>query len=128
MARRGSKLSLDILERIEAAGLDPPSPGELAAALGAKRQILEGVQRHLVDQGRLIRLPSGLILAASAVECLRRDLLATGWQELTVQQFKDRFDLSRKWAIPLLEHLDSLGVTRRVGDRRQVVRSSTRTP
>jgi len=39
-------------------------------------------------------------------------------------QFKDRFGLSRKWAIPLLEHLDSIGATRRVGDTRQIVKKA----
>ena len=36
--------------------------------------------------------------------------------------FKDRFGLTRKWAIPLLEHLDSTGATRRMGDERMVIR------
>ncbi len=117
-----SKLSLAVLAEIEAGGLAPPFPGELRATVGAKRQILEGVQRYLVERGKLVRLPSGLVLAASAITDLQRDLLDTGWQEFTVAQFKDRFGLSRKWAIPLLEHLDSRGVTRRVGDKRQIVR------
>jgi len=31
---------------------------------------------------------------------------------------RDRFNTSRKYAIGLLEHLDSVGITRRVGDAR----------
>ena len=117
-----SQLSRDVLAAIEAGGLTPPSPGELQAALGAKAQILEGVQRYLVGQGRLVRLPGGMIVAASAIARLRRELSESGLDDFTVPQFKDRFGLSRKWAIPLLEHLDSTGVTRRLGDQRQVVR------
>ena len=117
-----SKLSTAVLERFEKAGLSPPSPGEVAAALAAKPQILEGVLRHLVARGQLVKLPSGLILAASAVAGLRRDLLATSWDRFSVADFKDRFGLTRKWAIPLLEHLDSTGATRRLGDERMVVR------
>ncbi len=37
-------------------------------------------------------------------------------------EFKDRFGLTRKWAIPLLEHLDQIGRTRRKGDLREVVK------
>ncbi len=117
-----SKLSRAVLEAVEAGGLTPPSPGELASSLGAKPQILEGVQRYLIGRRQLVRLPSGLILAASVIEDLRRRLEAAGWEEFTVAQFKDHFGISRKWAIPLLEHLDSVGVTRRVGDRRQLVK------
>lgn len=117
-----SKLSTAVLERFEKAGLNPPSPGEVAQELAAKPQILDGVLRHLVARGQLVKLPSGLMLAASAIAGLRRDLLATPWDRFSVADFKDRFGLTRKWAIPLLEHLDSTGATRRLGDERIVVR------
>lgn len=120
-----SKLSAAVLERFERAGLAPPSPGEVAQELAAKPQILDGVIRHLIARGQLARLPSGLILATSALSGLRRDLLATSWERFSVADFKDRFGLTRKWAIPLLEHLDSTGATRRVGDDRMVVRRAT---
>ena len=117
-----SKLSVAVLELYEKAGLAPPSPGEAAQTLGAKPQILDGVIRHLVTRGQMVKLPSGLLLAASVLSGLRQDLLATAWDRFSVADFKDRFGLTRKWAIPLLEHLDSTGTTRRVGDDRMVVR------
>jgi selenocysteine-specific elongation factor len=117
-----SKLSAAVLEFYEKAGLAAPSPGEAAHQLGAKPQILDGVIRHLVARGQIVKLPSGLILAASTLAGLRRDLLATSWDRFSVADFKDRFGLTRKWAIPLLEHLDSTGATRRLGDDRMVVR------
>jgi selenocysteine-specific elongation factor len=119
-----SKLSVAVLARYEKAGLAAPSPGEVALALGAKPQILEGVVRHLVTRGQMVKLPSGLLLAASALNGLRNDLLATSWDRFSVSDFKDRFGLTRKWAIPLLEHLDSTGATRRMGDDRMIVRPS----
>jgi selenocysteine-specific elongation factor len=119
-----SALSTAVLERYEKAGLAAPSPGEVALSLGAKPQILEGVIRHLVTRGQLAKLPSGLILATATLKTLRNDLLATAWDRFTVSDFKDRFGLTRKWAIPLLEHLDSTGATRRMGDDRMIVRPS----
>ncbi|MEO6196129.1 MAG: selenocysteine-specific translation elongation factor [Thermoanaerobaculia bacterium] len=119
-----SKLSVAVLERYDKAGLAAPSPGEVALALGAKPQILEGVIRHLVTRGQMVKLPSGLLLAASALNGLRSELLATSWDRFSITDFKDRFGLTRKWAIPLLEHLDSTGATRRMGDDRMIVRPS----
>ncbi|HBL29645.1 MAG TPA: selenocysteine-specific translation elongation factor [Acidobacteria bacterium] len=117
-----SRLSTAVLECFNKAGLTPPAPSELQQELQAKPQILDGVVRHLVARGELLRLPSGLVLAASAVAHLRQDLLATDWDRFSVPDFKDRYGLSRKWAIPLLEHLDSTGTTRRMGEDRMVVR------
>ena len=48
---------------------------------------------------------------------------ATEWQEFSVPDFKSRFDLTRKWAIPLLEQLDLMGVTARSGNSRIIRRS-----
>jgi selenocysteine-specific elongation factor len=120
-----SRLAAAVVERFERAGLAPPSPGELAQDFAAKPQILDGVIRHLIARGQLARLPSGLILASAALAGLKRDLLATSWERFSVGDFKDRFGLTRKWAIPLLEHLDSTGATRRVGDDRVVVRRAS---
>ena len=40
---------------------------------------------------------------------------------VNVASFKTRYDVSRKYAIPLLEYLDRERVTRRIGDERVVL-------
>lgn len=122
MTRQESQLSRDLLAMTEAEGLTPPSAKELASRLGAKAQIVEGVQSYLVDQGKLLRLPQGLIVSSAAIERLADELRNGDLDDFRVTDFKQRFKLSRKWAIPILEHLDSVGVTRRIGDERQVIR------
>ena len=49
-------------------------------------------------------------------------MLDSDWQEFGVADFKDRYELSRKWAIPLLEYLDQQRVTQRVGNVRKILR------
>ena len=119
-AERG--LAERLTERFERAGLQPPSPASLPAELQSKPQVVEGVLKFLVEDGRLTRLPGGLLIATAAVEGLADDLLATDWDRFSVPRFKERYGLSRKWAIPLLEHLDSTGRTQRLGDERRIVR------
>ena len=117
-----SRLSRQIMKRFGDGGLQPPVPSQLAPEIGAKPQIVDGVIEFLCQQGRLARLPGGLLMAASAVDELANQLRDTGWEKFKVPRFKDRFGLTRKWAIPILEHLDSIGVTRRLGDERMIVR------
>jgi selenocysteine-specific elongation factor len=67
-----------------------------------------------------VRVSDDLSYAAQAhVELLRRvrDHLASHG-EIDVQALKDLTQLSRKFAVPFMEHLDHLGITRREGDRR----------
>lgn len=120
-----SELSRTVLRMFETGGLTPPAPADLRSATNAKPQVLDGVVNFHVQRGELEKLPSDLIIAASAVSRVRRELETLPVDSFSVADFKNRFGLTRKWAIPLLEHLDSIGVTRRVGDTRQLVR---RTP
>jgi selenocysteine-specific elongation factor len=117
-----------IVAAYEAAGLEPPSPAEVARRLAADPAVVEGLVRHLVGRARLLRLPNGMIFAAAAFDRLRAELEASDWERFTVGQFKQRFGLSRKFAIPLLERLDSLAVTRRAGDERLLVRRPPDSP
>ena len=42
-------------------------------------------------------------------------------ETIDVGSFKDRYHVTRKYAIPLLEYLDRERVTRRVGDTRKIL-------
>ncbi|MEE8137443.1 MAG: selenocysteine-specific translation elongation factor [Thermoanaerobaculia bacterium] len=117
-----SRLERRILEAYEAAGLEPPAPSSLRDELQAKPQILQGVLRYLLERGKLARLSGGLVIAASAIDRVSGELRSSDWDRFSVGDFKKRYGLTRKWAIPILEHLDSKGVTRRVGDQRMVLR------
>ncbi len=124
LSNEESELSRSVLQIFEAGGLTPPAPEDIRVATQAKPQVLSGIVSFHVQRGDLARLPGNLIIAASAVARVRRELEASGIDSFSVADFKERFRLTRKWAIPLLEHLDSIGVTRRVGNTRQLLRKS----
>jgi selenocysteine-specific elongation factor len=66
-----------------------------------------------------------LVFHEAALKQLKEDVraLRLGPQPATidVSTFKDRFGVTRKFAIPLLEYLDRERVTRRVGESRQIL-------
>lgn len=107
---------------IEELGFAVPSPPDLARSLEAKPQIVEGLLHYLQRRGKVVKLPSGLWLAAATIDRTIDDLRSTGWDEFSVGDFKDRYGLSRKWAIPVLEYLDAQKVTARKGDWRVLLR------
>lgn len=77
----------------------------------------------LINSGELVRV-SDLLFHRSALEGLRPMLQqhkAQHGSKLDVGTFKDLTGISRKYAIPLLEHLDRLRVTRRVGEAREIL-------
>ena len=101
-----------LLERLRAAGLEPPPH----TAFDADEQALLAQLRHA---GRAERAggftfhPDALAEAAQRVVAIMR---AEG--EITLARLRDELQTSRRYAQALLEHLDAQRVTRRVGDVR----------
>jgi selenocysteine-specific elongation factor len=117
----------DLSERIadvfRERGLAPPSPSEVTAIVQHRQKVVEGLLGYLVKKGTLIRLSGGWLISRHAVEDLVAQLRASGKSGFEIAEFKEMFGLTRKLAIPLLEHLDGERVTRRVGDRREIVKT-----
>jgi selenocysteine-specific elongation factor len=92
----------------------PPGRGEAEALVG------EEVLHALIEQGRILKFADGVLFTREAYEeAVRR--LVTYMQEhstMTVSEARNILGTSRKHILPLLEHLDTLRITRREGDER----------
>ena len=106
------------------AQLAPPDLAAAASASGIPPAVAERVARLLVRQKTLVKLDA-LYFHAEALARLRQEMAAMKQTDpaprVDVAAFKERFGLSRKYAIPLLEWLDRERVTRRVGEARIVL-------
>ncbi|MEM9292610.1 MAG: selenocysteine-specific translation elongation factor [Acidobacteriota bacterium] len=120
LSQQESSLAGRVRERFRQGGLTPPGPAELRTGLKAKGAILDGILEYLIAEGQLLRLPSGLMIHPEAIAEVAESLRSGSLDEFTVAQFRDAFGISRKWAIPILEHLDSIGVTLRDGNLRRL--------
>ena len=95
---------------------------EVAKAVSRHVKVVEGLIGHLVKRGELMRLPGRLDRREGIGRRGRRLACAPRARSpSTSREFKEMFGLTRRLAIPLLEYLDGAKVTRRVGDRREVV-------
>jgi selenocysteine-specific elongation factor len=100
--------------------LQPPTVKEVAAELGASENELKPVLQVLAKEGTLVKVKEDLYFHRQALEELEQKTVAHLQQnkELTPAQFKDISQVSRKFAIPLLEYFDGRKLTMRVGDKR----------
>lgn len=103
--------------RLRAEPFSAPEADELAAMhLGARE--LAAAERT----GRLLRLRDGLVVLPTAPALAMR-VLARLEQPFTTSQARQALDTTRRVAVPLLEHLDRRGWTRRLdAGHREVVR------
>jgi selenocysteine-specific elongation factor len=105
------------------AGLKVPLLKDVLASLPVDKVRAQKIVTLLLRDRVLVKLSDDLVFHRDALDGLRRQVVAYKGKtpKLTVPQFKDLFDITRKYAIPLLEYLDRERVTRRVGDERIIL-------
>jgi selenocysteine-specific elongation factor len=105
----------------ENAGLSVPAVKQVLESSGIDAARARSLLQVLLRERRLIRISEDLVFHPSALTELRGRLAEKKGNWFTVTEFKDWTGVSRKYAIPLLEHLDREKVTRREGDKRVVL-------
>jgi selenocysteine-specific elongation factor len=113
-------------QELRRAGLKPPDTSALASTLRLPQGVADRMLKLLQRQKRLVKVDT-LLFHDDALKALKAQVVAlktegkTEGMKIDVAMFKARFDVSRKFAIPLLEYLDRERVTRRVGDSRVIL-------
>jgi selenocysteine-specific elongation factor len=108
----------ELLATLERDPFAPPRLTEAAEAAGATPALV----RELEAAGEIVRLSADLALTADALDeavSRLRDAYASEGP-LTAARAKEVLGTTRKYALPLLEELDRRGVTRRLGDVREL--------
>ena len=105
----------NLLARFAASGFSPPTVKECQFELG------EGVYTALIELGYLVQVSSEVVFSRELYDRMVTqiiDLFKTQ-DTLSAAQVRDYFKTSRRYALALLEHLDSIGLTVREGDVRR---------
>ena len=118
-----SAAKAQIEEAFFQAGWKVPVLDEVLAAVTVPPDQARKLVSLLAKEKRLVKVSENLLYHTESIARLK-ELLA-GYKKQSAQidvgKFKDLTDISRKYAIPLLEFLDRERVTRRVGDCRVIL-------
>lgn len=103
-----------LFEAIRRSPTMPPGVKEAQGLVG------DDVFQALLTRGDLVLVSTEVFFDKETyekmIDAIREAIAAHG--PITVAQARDLFGASRKYVLALLEHLDSIGVTQRVGDER----------
>ena len=96
---------------------DPYAPPGLT---DAEALVGPDVLGALIEQGRLVKLGEGVLFLRETYDEALSLLLAylRLHDKMTVAEARDILQATRKYVLPLLEHMDALRLTRRLGDAR----------
>ncbi|MCI0403766.1 MAG: selenocysteine-specific translation elongation factor [Acidobacteria bacterium] len=106
------------------AGLTVPAVKDVLAKTAVEPKRAQKIVNILVREGTLVKVTEELLFHRAALERLAE--LLRGYKQkkgerIAVSAFKELTGVTRKYAIPLLEHLDRQRMTRRVGDERLIL-------
>jgi selenocysteine-specific elongation factor len=107
------------------AGLKPPDLATIVTDARLPPAVADRIVKLLQRQKVLVRVDT-LVFHDEALKGLKAEVAAIkasagAGARIDVATFKERFGVSRKFAIPLLEYLDRERLTRRVGDSRLIL-------
>jgi selenocysteine-specific elongation factor len=107
---------------LTSAGVTPPSIDELIAQCGLNQTLVYRALKALEQQGRVHYVSREFYFPVEAlanIEAAVRSYLRCH-DQATVAELKDVMQVSRKYAVPLLEYLDAAYVTKRDGNLRSL--------
>ncbi|MDC3237141.1 selenocysteine-specific translation elongation factor [bacterium] len=105
-------------------GLTPPFFRTICKDLEIDKKTSTDVLHMLIDEKSIIKTKDDLYFDAGEISRLEQKLvefLKTN-ESITTPEFKEMTQVTRKFVIPLIEYFDSVKVTIRVGDIRQLRR------
>jgi selenocysteine-specific elongation factor len=121
MSREDAECAAEIERSVRETRFNTPRIEELHQKLPKySKERIDKVLGLLVDQGTIARLKDDVLLHRDAVKEAIELITAAirGKGPIEAAQFRDLVGTTRKYVIPLLEHLDDLGVTQRSGNQR----------
>jgi selenocysteine-specific elongation factor len=102
------------------AGFQPPEPASFAGQAGGNAANLKDLFDVCMAEGLLVQIADGIYLHSDIEADMRRRVAdrLNGGPGMTVADIRDLLGTTRKFAVPICEYLDRMGVTRREGDLR----------
>jgi len=117
LSGRTAGIATEEVERVARTVADaeptPPTVAELQQR-GFSGDVIDAAVRR----GVLVRIAPDLVLTQMMVDRAIEVVREAGAEGSTVSSVRERLGTSRRYAVPLMEHLDRTGATRRSGDLR----------
>jgi selenocysteine-specific elongation factor len=102
--------------------MSPPEASDLVATAGARATAVPELLALLRDEQKLVEISYSLYIDFDVEAELRRrvvERLSDG-STMTMADLRDLLSTTRKYAVPIGEYLDRIGLTRREGDARRL--------
>ena len=116
------KLKAEIAEAYLAGGMSPPEPAEWMAKSNPRAAAVPELLALLCEEERIVLIAPGFYLDTDTAAEVRRRVVErmSDGSSLSMSELRDLLGTTRKYAVPIGEYLDRIGLTLREGDARRL--------
>jgi selenocysteine-specific elongation factor len=124
LSEQESKAKEQIAREFERAGLAAPAVSEVLSRLAVDSTRAQKLLQMLIREKTLVKVTEEMVFHTTAL--VKLSTLLAGYkrahgERLPIAAFKELAGVTRKHAIPLLEYMDRMRLTRRSGDERVIL-------
>lgn len=123
LSDKEESIQMKIIQILDRTEFQPPLRDEISQTLKIDSKRLQDILKLMANEGKLVRISDTIYITSKVYEKMLDKLknFFSKKPEMTVAEFRDILNTTRKYALPFLEHLDSHNITLRVGDIRKLL-------
>ncbi|MCX7884226.1 MAG: selenocysteine-specific translation elongation factor [Caloramator sp.] len=114
------KIKEEILKTFVEANFQPPKAEDILKSFGKEEKLAKMVFESILDTGKIIKINEEMYLTKENYD-KAKNLICDVIEKngfITLGEFRDKIGTSRKYAVALLEHFDTVKFTKRIEDKR----------
>jgi selenocysteine-specific elongation factor len=110
----------ELIETVKSHGLTPVTVKELIQTAKKNKESVPQLLNLAFENGDLVKITDDMYVHVDILEEAKTRIAAEINRSggLTMSEIRQILDVSRKYSVPICEHLDSIGFTERSGDKR----------
>ncbi len=126
LSKNQQQLLDEIVRKVHDGGCQPPFIAEIQQQISKNQTAVPELFALAAAEGELVKINKDFYLHHDVYQSVRKKLVGSieGGEGLTLSEIRELLETSRKFAVPLCEHFDEIGFTRRHGDRRVLANAS----
>jgi len=121
LSKEESEALKELLEILQSVSIYRLSTHEIEKKIGLPTKVVYRLLYLLTVNKKIVRVKTDFFISSAWIEELKEKLKKLKGQRLSIADFRKLTGLSRQYLIPLLEFLDEKGITKRIGNSREIL-------
>lgn len=120
LTKEAENIKRSMISDVKQSGVKPVNIKDIVSKDPKRKKLIEEILYYLINEGFLVKINEEVVLHETHYKKCKDELISflNSHPSITVADYRDRLDISRKASVDLLEHFDRMLITKRVENTR----------